>query len=169
MEVRRTAHRHAAKLTLPNRVRATSSRGLGALLVASCLLACNGCTIVGAVVGSSIPKRDPLPETPIANRASQGQDIDVEARQRAALSGTYGGEYDEKLWVKNEDATAGVAEPDVKHAEVHHDNYFMEGLFAGLAVDATIIAILGATATSWLPKTESAYHAGADGVSVAGR
>ena len=137
-----------------------------ALLMAT-VLSCSGCTVVGAVVGSSIPKREPLPETAVANRATVGQPVDVETRDRRTLSGAYGGTYDDKLWVQSDDRMESVPSADVKRASAHHDDYFLEGLLAGIAVDATVIAVLGATASSWLPKTTSAYSVGSDGVNVA--
>jgi hypothetical protein len=134
-------------------------------------LACNGCTVAGAIIGSTIPKQPEVPEAPLTSRASEGERIEVETRNRRTVSGVYGGTYDEKLWVATDSRTGteGTDVRDVKSARLHRDDYFLEGLLTGLALDLTAIAVAGATASSWLPKTDNSYHFGADGVDVSAR
>lgn len=142
---------------------------VAALAVVALLCSTSGCALVGAGVGSMIPKYEPLPREPVAEQASSGQEIRVvRASDDQVLRGRYDGVYDEKLWILTDQGASAVETRDVKSAQIAADNHWLEGFLAGLVVDVAVVAIVGANIQHVFPTTDSQYHVGADGVSVAG-
>ncbi|HVU04839.1 MAG TPA: hypothetical protein VHE30_23975 [Polyangiaceae bacterium] len=137
-------------------------------LAVSAATATTGCTIVGATVGSLIPKSAPLPAETTANRATVRDDVEIERHGGQPLAGTYGGEYDERLWVETP-AETPVPEKDVKDARFRQGNHFLEGLLVGLALDATILAVVGSREALLPDLGDRHAHVGADGVDVKNR
>lgn len=126
--------------------------------------------MIGATIGSSIPKTQTLSSEPTSNEASVGQHVEIEERDGETLSGTYGGHYDERLWVENGNTSTSIRERDVKSARVKQDNYFLEGFLVGLALDATVLAVLAGRGGDFLPSLgDRHYHVGADGVEIKAR
>jgi hypothetical protein len=140
------------------------------LLAAFALFVCSGCTIIGAGVGSTIPKYEPLPLGDATEPASLGERVRiVRASGGPEVSGSYDGVYDEKLWVRTADGSTSVDVRDVKEVRVVADNHWLEGLFIGLAVDIAAVAIVGSNIRHIFPPDNSSVNVGGDGVSVTGR
>jgi hypothetical protein len=134
------------------------------------LLPCTGCAVIGAGIGSTIPKYEPLSREPVTNRASVGQELRiVRASDGREISGRYEGAYDDKLWVRTPEKSSSVDVGDVKSAKVVADNHWLEGFLIGLGVDVAVLAVVGANIGHLFPKTNTSLSVGADGVNVAGR
>jgi hypothetical protein len=134
------------------------------------LLSCTGCAIIGAGIGSTIPKYEPLSREPFIEQASMGQKMHaVRASDGREFSGRYEGVYDEKLWIGTPSGSSSIDAHDVKSARVAADDHWLEGFFIGLGVDVAVITIVGANLRYFFPKSNSQVHVGADGVDVAGR
>jgi hypothetical protein len=153
------------------------ARGVAAFALLACAPAC---TFVGATVGSVIPRSAPLSETEREDPTLRDAAFDPESRAAGTeapangapapssnpvpLAGNHGGGYDRKLW------TSAPEQDERAPKEARQGNYFLEGLLVGLAVDLTVIAIIGSRAGDFLPDPNGRhFHVGADGVEVKAR
>lgn len=133
------------------------------------LLSSTGCAILGAGIGSTIPKYEPLSEEPIVKEASLGQRVRVvRASDGHEFAGRYAGVYDEKLWIATPEGASAVDAHDVKSARVASGDHWLEGFVVGLGVDLAVLTIVGSNLRYFFPRTGSNVSVGADGVNVAG-
>lgn len=134
------------------------------------VLTCPGCAILGAGIGSTIPKYEPLSDEPLVEEASLGQRVRVvRASDGREFAGRYGGVYDEKLWLTTPTGSSSVDARDVKSARVASGDHWLEGFFVGLGVDVVVLTVVGSNLRYFFPKTNSNVSVGADGVNVAGQ
>jgi hypothetical protein len=134
------------------------------------VFSCTGCAILGAGIGSTIPRYEPLSEEPIIEEASLGQRVRVvRASDGREFAGRYAGVYDEKLWIATPGGSASVDAGDVKSARVASGDHWIEGFFIGLGVDVVVLTVVGSNLRYFFPRADRNVSVGAAGVDVAGQ
>jgi hypothetical protein len=142
----------------------------GAVFGLAAVLSCTSCAVIGAGIGSTISKYEPLSTEPVVEEASLGQRVRaVRASDGREFSGLYAGVYDEKFWLTTPSGSASIDVRDVKSARVASGDHWLEGFFVGLGVDVAVLTLVGANLRYFFPKSNSNVSVGADGVNVAGQ
>jgi len=122
---------------------------LVALLAAS-MAGMPACTAVGAVVGAHIPKKEAI-APPVMRGAQAGEEIEVafvDATGMHVLAGEYGGSDKDALLIESGAGTTRVPFDRIRQIRINRGDHGVEGMVAGLAVDAALVTILLVRANS---------------------
>jgi hypothetical protein len=114
------------------------------LFVGAAALTLPGCTVIGAAVGSAIPKNERV-GPPYDASLKEGTPVHLtpgpEAADPEPVDGTYVGTHDSRLTLKTATGERTIQEGDVAELKKLGSHWF-EGLMIGALVDLTLASVV---------------------------